>query len=473
MSTKFARSLLSDQTRQIFPLIPSSPTAVYLDATRLGRKIALTGVGCYMHPGDIYYVAPPNSSARWDDEGYDPSNYDHSFNSILRGPYEPRIRLRNGYLAHDACWKILYRASTADLDLERLFNLLSFLPDPLRTPGWDCLVNWNNGCGGVAHEMLSSQYPWQQSSCVFRWGVKEYYHNPFDIRRLQDALTQDPALPPENPSPQLFTQPRTADCFSKLPQEVILLVAQELTTRDFFQARLASRSFGPTYHNQSFWLSRFVGNPEVASCVWYFEAHERVQGRDWRHLYRQTHRFHEHITANRRRVWNLAKKILSQVKPTPISPTPEEVTDVKPCDWNEAHALCLEPIMPTASGTENLVHSGCVVYETFLTISFYFFTLDRSEYLCGVEFKNGKDEATLIGYRAAIRRQPESFDPSIFRGFTTAVDMRGIKAIRVHYMGSKASDWLGSPAKCVHTNSAMTRNQVQMIKVTLDVRPQG
>lgn len=48
----------------------------------------------------------------------------------------------------------------------------------------------------------------------------------------------------------------TTDCFRQLPIELIELLAGYISTRDYLNSRLASRSMGMLFHKQGFWKKK-------------------------------------------------------------------------------------------------------------------------------------------------------------------------------------------------------------------------
>lgn len=91
--------------------------------------------------------------------------------------------------------------------------------------------------------------------------------DPYNIVEIQQLLLEQPQAPVTYP---LSTSLSNSDIFSRLPEEILTTIANNLLILDVFSLRTASRSFWHIFHNQQFWKSRFAFL--YAERSWVFEA---------------------------------------------------------------------------------------------------------------------------------------------------------------------------------------------------------
>lgn len=167
----------------------------------------------------------------------------------------------HGFLVHEACWSLLSTyCQPESIPLERLHEVCS----SIHING--TILNW---VPPAAEDVI---------------GLETAIHNPLRASEARNLLNQEPESPrliTDIPNPQKSAGNR----LGQLPQELVDMIAKELPTQDFLNARLATRSFWPMFHSQSFWFSRFTAGGERS---WLFEALDAHENVDWRSLYRKT-----------------------------------------------------------------------------------------------------------------------------------------------------------------------------------------
>ncbi|CAH0023512.1 unnamed protein product [Clonostachys rhizophaga] len=217
----------------------------------------LTGVCFSIEPEEEQFGASPADNSAWDDEGYTIETDNGTFNVVTSRSKDGW----HGFLVHDVCWQLLSTyCHPEQVPLQRL------------------------------HEICSSVYingttlNWVPPAIEDVIGLEIAFHNPLRSLEATNLLDQEPENhQPIADIPDLRESARNR--LDQLPQELIEMIAKELPTQDFLNSRLATRSFWPTFHTQSFWRSRFTAGGERS---WLFEALDAEESIDWRSLYLKT-----------------------------------------------------------------------------------------------------------------------------------------------------------------------------------------
>ncbi len=153
--------------------------------------IFLTGLGLYSDPQLGAFIAPPDSSARWDDPGYE-NPIEHQFGVMNRRD----VNGKHGFIFHDDCWSLVKQAyHPAPVPLERLYNVI----DSLSMHSSGARVDWGHSYGGFGVELGAEKdhLPWER-------GLVDYWflEDPFDVRyttsplalsEVNDILAEPPA----------------------------------------------------------------------------------------------------------------------------------------------------------------------------------------------------------------------------------------------------------------------------------------
>lgn len=266
--------------------------------------LVLTGVGFHMSLWDGVYSAPPDPEACWDDDSNSDSDSDSEVANAFGFMYKASFNDRQGFLFHDACWSLftaLYHPNP--IPRERLFEVCSSLPLT------GSVLSWGHDYGGLLETQSGILYLEEIPNADDSIDLGFATHNPFHMPELHDTLNQETESPPAVAD---ITSSKDSDVsqdyFVKLPQEILITIAQQLATTDFLSARLASQAFWPIFHDQLFWLSRFTVGGER---FWLAKDYHQLEWRpDWRSLYRSTRdaRLLPGVR-NRQRIWNLITKI--------------------------------------------------------------------------------------------------------------------------------------------------------------------
>ncbi|CAG9994642.1 unnamed protein product [Clonostachys byssicola] len=189
----------------------------------------LTGICFSIEPEEEQFGAPPADASAWDDQGYEIETNNGTFNP------EP-VPLQR---LHEICCSVHIKGA-----------ILNWVP-----PTIEDII-----------------------------GLEMAFNSPLRTSEATNLLDQEP----ENPHP-VADIPNLRDSagnrLDQLPQELTEMIAKELPTQDFMNARLTARSFSPMYHSQSFWRSRFAPGGERS---WLFEALDAHETIYWRSLYRKT-----------------------------------------------------------------------------------------------------------------------------------------------------------------------------------------
>ncbi|VUC37063.1 unnamed protein product [Clonostachys rosea] len=206
--------------------------------------IHTTGVGCKDENQRLGYVAPKDTSARWDDPEYDQTEDSVEFGTMT----QRSINGRYGFIFHDSCFSLLEEAFQPNkVPIQRLFDVL------LSTPiAWDSL-DWDHTYGGIYQQLdLTYAFPWEPRGFVFRPETNLELHDPYQNFNLSAEAPEYPPL-----SMVEETRRSTEDLFLRFPLEILLMIAERMGTSEVLKMRTISRAFGPVFHAPSFWHSRF------------------------------------------------------------------------------------------------------------------------------------------------------------------------------------------------------------------------
>ncbi|KAI0913366.1 hypothetical protein F4823DRAFT_65340 [Ustulina deusta] len=414
--------------------------------------IVLTGVGLYDTPWGARFIAPVDSKARWDDEGYN-----HPMDDRFGAMTQPEYNGRHGFVFHDACWCLLEKAllnRAVPVSLERLFQVLSSLSFSIP----DMRINWGHDFGGavVVPEFF---YDTEVGGPDDQRSVEPYITygaNPCDAAEVDQILAETPQSPPR----VVVTIPGVGTVgnglLDTLPLELRIAIAVQLSTSDALNARLASRAFLPVFYDQQFWASRFK---YASDRAWLFEAWERRQTTDWRWLYRRTH-----VTRigpalrNRRRIWNLFGTVIDTVAlrrqdsnmPTSHSPKPDSAHPVEVVGvlWKEWEGLRSQPYS-FVKGCRQLHKHYVTIPNNLSRFSVSYIQTPGAGYISGIKFTTTTGNIVQLGYWGTTEY---SIHVTNIRGFVLAVGSRGIRAIKCLTASDTTSCWLGCP-----DDSAKTR----------------
>jgi hypothetical protein len=262
--------------------------------------------------------------------------------------------------------------------------------------------------------------------------------------------------------------PSGNDTFANMPLEIITYIALHLSAEDYLNARLASGSFHPIFHQKQFWASRFLPN---ADRSWVFESQDWGSDCDPLWLYRRTVNGSPGMK-NRERVWRLVEyiqKILSLEWIEPILQCNATAADE---DWLRAAG----DIQPTTGDEPNYGFvGGCrefkkgqvnVSPDQLSYLAFYLIHPGNTTYVTGIEFHWNTGGAVCLGYTAEDVR---TVSITCLTGFRLAVGSRGVQGIQCILDNGRESPWIGCADVAPISDRLLSRESLSSIQVGFDV----
>lgn len=458
-------------------------------------KPFLTGVGGYISPQITDCEAPSDPESRWNDAGYQWSSNDR-FPPLIGNWARPQP----GFLFHEACWELLQRMLyPATVSVEYLYDIcLSF---PANVGGW---LDWGHRYGGLMDQLPHEGYPFEDlyivgfmkrylgdkdSPLTYAMcdpsDVPELEQALLDTRERQESLSEDEA---KSISPT-FRGP--TDCFRKLPQEVLEYIQILLPSSAVANARMASRSFTSLRLDQSFWASRFDGCHERGYCI---EARLPIYGytiekrkQDWKALYNLTTvtSTSSNELKNRKRIVDCSQDLVEILQENPCV---DEVTFTK--NLQILHEEPEDTSWRTIGGDSasrpqpHRFPSGIRcrrMYEQTLslpsspikTIAVTFRRFSGRHYISGLRFAFKDASEALMGYVIRGKEKYLALNESGFHltGFITAVDARGIMALRAVSDKGEVSDWIGTATGLPQSLRLCMKDRIATLKGNFDACP--
>ncbi|KAF2970831.1 hypothetical protein GQX73_g2783 [Xylaria multiplex] len=415
--------------------------------------IAVTGVGIYDDP-DGDWVAPLDFSARWDDEL--PATDEIG---VLR---QPPVDGRYGFPLHEACWSLLEKAySPEPVPRETLFRVYSSLPFPSLGRG----LSWGDSHGGLVF-IDNNRYPWEDRYIdrALDSVLPAARYDPYHVPEILQLRYEEPQVPAVSGPLQ-----HTADCFSKLPREVIILISLYLPTIDALNVRRASGSFLLIFYSRQFWASRFETN---ADRSWLFESWEWDKTCDRRWLYHRTNKAHrtEGIN-NRERVWKLiqrTQRTLSLQWDESYTSNIAHMTNVK---WREATGdlrpkTRVGPLHGFGEGCRLFHEQHAIIPPNRLShIAFSVIQLGETIYIAGIRLILSQGQAIQLGYRA---ENELIVSTTRLTGFNLAVGSRGIQGVQCVFDNQPLLQWAGCPEDAPRTRRLTLSGPIMAMKVGFD-----
>ncbi|KAK2811506.1 hypothetical protein FQN50_002129 [Emmonsiellopsis sp. PD_5] len=426
-----------------------------ISVDRSSAAATISGVGHFdvdVH-GPQNETAPLDYATRWDDPKYSSSNDD-----------QLSVRALRGFSFHESCWSLLERANCPDeIPCHRLFDVCR----SLRSPLGETMVDLGHDFGGITrvlneHWLIWDIPPHDPSPDVILSGRA----NPYNVVNVQQLITQVASSPPHG---QTVGSPKAGSAgetiFTKIPQEICEEICFYLPTRDFFNLRLASKSFISVFDSQHFWRSRF--NQAAGERSWLFEAWDSKEPLDWRLLYHCTSgsRISRELR-NRARIWNLIQPVkqilsfrLSENAPPPLLfglPWTEVGARALPDPgfyFNESYRKSYKQCAPVPAGR--------------FQISFSVMTLGYKKYIAGIRLIPGHGEGIYLGYHQPGGRE-DIVDINTLVGFNVAMGARGIHSIQALSGDNTVSQWVGWTGKSPKTRRLSGCCPVLSIKVEYD-----
>jgi hypothetical protein len=403
-----------------------------------------------------------NQNFRWDDENYSPQSSDSVVfyqTHPLKGPYE--------FLLHDACWNLFQTAMDPHpVPLGRLLDMCKSLPRPIP-------LSWVYGYGGMMQVNEDNHYP-PRSTVQGFYGGFTAHENPYNIPIISKLLARtregsDSRVPKPSQDGR-----ESRDCFSRLPWELREAIAIALSTCDALKLRLSSRSFVDIAASQTFWASRFARGGERDFI---FEVRERKQSTDWMLLYRNSSPFHAPLgLKNRIRIWNdiFSIKGLLEIRFNGVQSRTTELCE-DPCwVWSQVSGYTGDPMNRPRLSSDT--HDGCWIFDkecvgipqSLTHIAFSVIPIGTADYVAGLRLISADGDQQL-GYQAEGKEHFFAVTASALRGFTVALNYRGIRALQVVCQDGTCSPWFGCPENAVITNRLYCAERVMAIEAGFDV----
>ncbi len=167
--------------------------------------VFVSGIGINDDDESSTWIAPSDSTMRWDDD-----DYLFPASDELRVMRQRPLNGRRSFVLHDACWHLLQRAfQPGEIPLMRLLEVCKSLPFPLLANA----VCWGHDYGGLLVLDDQNHYPWEDRLVEHVYSAKTHSYakeNPYKVPELPALLL----MRLEHPSEWL---PKTQrhDCFSK------------------------------------------------------------------------------------------------------------------------------------------------------------------------------------------------------------------------------------------------------------------
>ncbi|CAH0000009.1 unnamed protein product [Clonostachys byssicola] len=412
---------------------------------------------------------------------------------------QPAYNNRRGFVFHAHCWCILSMANgPSPIPLRRLFDVCSSLHIVGNT------LHWGHDYQGLPGFSVSDNSGDAPAHGLDVSRQRDYIVACDPIHDYPAVLFgRYPDVPPAWPARAISNCRRNSDAqdpFSRLPMELILIIAAHVETTDVLKMRLATREFWPLLHDEAFWKTRFGPGSERAWLFsvyhdsehsWLFNSfsepeHQRWleygawQPEDWRSLWRQTRpeRLGPDLN-NLQRVWELAEAILLilRMRPGPTenhSPLPEKA-DVG--YWLRYHGEIQELVARAIqTGDAYRFTRGCrelycihsEVSKSMCRLTFYFVDMAGSRYLAGLKMTDRSGAERLMGYESstAVEFCPYNLGRT-FRGFTAGSNLRGIVGVRVHW-STHVSEWIGEAVEGGRARKIWVSRRVRYMEVGFD-----
>ena len=457
----------------------------------------LTGLGLYSELSLGFLTAPFNPAARWDDPRHpsQPHNPDYH-RDILADNIDTRSAFlfpKRDPVFHNSCLSLLGKFALLDkTSLRCLYHVCHSLTWPLR----GAALSWGHDYGGAIAIDDIGHYPWEDRSREHSALNLMFIADPFDSAYALRILAEQPEQPPISNDLRI-SEPEASSqndsIFAKLPPEVILQIAGQLSTTDLLATREASRAFQPIFYYQSFWATRFVGFGERS---WFFEALESRPGSklvDWRDLFRRTqsHRLSFELK-NRERIWKLFHNVPEYIG-LHWSGGDSEFTAPKSEDSAGNGTAETSRIQPPTGPREKLFTyhvqqpNGQMCFavkniedspssqiipiplpNSIAKISAYLVGFGDGVYISGLKFTHADEETTHFGY-CSTKEDPGLIWTGPLYGLVLGVGAGGVRAMRCVDSLGQRSQWLGDPQNCAITERLVIGSQITALEAVFDV----
>ncbi|KAE8358792.1 hypothetical protein BDV27DRAFT_137125 [Aspergillus caelatus] len=374
--------------------------------------------------------------------------------------------------------------------IQRLYDIC--LSCPAHIEGW---LDWGHSYGGLMDRHPIEGYPWEDVYIAgyikrFLWDKSSPLtlatSDPSDVLEVRQALvdSQDRRENTTMTSSISSVWVTTADCFQKLPQEILEQIQMFLPSRGVANVRLASRSFASLPLTQSFWASRFACHQERGYC---FEARDllyngahALRSRDWRAVYEETAVTSDSSNElkNRKRIWGYLKNMADLVLDQPLS---SEGMSRELELWPKEPVTTWRPVggdFSVRSNGNSPYQMKCrVIYEQTISITssirsigVSFRELSDKKYVSGLRFVLTNKEQLVLGYVLPPKEKHIELSSECFNlnGFIAAIGPRGVMALRVVTGQGEISNWVGTSEGLPQTARLCTKRAIHALRGSFD-----
>ena len=444
---------------------------------RPSGDIILTGLGVHIDHGCPCLFAPLNSAARWDQPGWEQPDFENRIPESAEAFNQAALWTKNDVIFHESCWSLLGQYINLNQSaMERLYWICRSFPYPLR----GTTLSWGHDYGGIVSIDDEGHYPWEDRYVDREIDFTDplYTADPIVAPEAQDILSERPQTPPCSQVQSLVAS-SSKDILSVLPLELLCEIAAYLSTAGFLQARLASRAFGPIFHRQDFWASRFH---RAAERSWFFEVKQystrQINPIDWRSLYHRTNpRKLGPNLQNRLRIWDLFQLLPGCLSLRWLESPSPTVTSSGSSPSRTAAAQLREP---EPDSLRTFDQGCCPLRAVKLTVphnisvfTTYLVQLADATYICGLRVVDSGGDMSEVGYHSPYQQSAVLPEASTIQGIVLGVGARGVQAIKLRYATMDTDEtltqWLGTALDCPKTHRLEACGDISGLEASFDV----
>lgn len=403
----------------------------------------ITGVG-YLSPMDEL-IAHPDETIRYSDATGGLESF--LFLNLSRQYW--------AFFFHDACWSLLLsRTSQQGHEsaqvVRHLFQILYCTP-------WKIYYTAMRGhdYGGASNFHRGSQLPGYSIPLPLEWSFLSA-----DPREYLSTNSQDSgSLFVQTTLPTLqFDQLNSTDIFCMLPDEVVELILNNLTSKDVCNLRQSSKRVAgiSSFQTlpQSFWASRFEEEHEMGFALAYKAPSRLERHADWRNLYVAFKNSLKSLNEgwgvkNRRRIWHVLKNISDPIIHLINNDPDQQKEDLD----NNRHlgSFTCSPVVSAEIMSEDQAQDVLQIGSRRLVVNHLqwpqsgspgemrigvsFTPFNGRSYVSGLriwrpDYSHDSSESQRLGLIVPSTEKVVSFDPHHLDGFEIALTISGIIGLR-------------------------------------------
>ena len=346
-----------------------------------------------------------------------------------------------GFPFHASCWTIFHQIRPGrEVDAQALLDIFRSFPAQCNK------LNFGHDYGGIGeYERPEVPVPSGEEHRLFsELGRPSDRSDPLEIPGLCSLLDRESGQATKEMAvaSDVYSVDPTADPFSKIPEELILDVFEEMPTPDISRLRRASKHCANIVLPQSFWKHR-VTQSEFEHV---FEARQHAVSLDgkWESLYHHLRGLKGGpVLENRERIWKLGHSLWELLDTkrdlTPFSPAVDE--DSLP--WITANR-CLTPMYEEfTQGSRALFTSKLAVPRAKAHIFVSIVEIYEKRYVSGMRVVLDNGTSEILGYHNLACEIRISEDLMEVVGFHVALGEQGIRGIAAIPKTGGLSKWAG------------------------------